>query len=91
MTGSARRHGEAVAYRAEHLRERLARDDLAELGVQIDLHGPVAVLTGTVTTAACREQVLSIAAEELDGLQWRHDIRLAGVLPPPEGDLEDLP
>ncbi|MFD7630476.1 hypothetical protein ACFV7Q_31395 [Streptomyces sp. NPDC059851] len=81
----------AVTYRIEHLRDRLAHDDVAELGVQIDLHGGVPVLSGTVTTPACRDTVLRIAAEELDGLAWRHDVRLVSAQPPAQEQEEDLP
>ncbi|MFD0266474.1 BON domain-containing protein [Streptomyces sp. NPDC127106] len=80
----------AVTYRIERLRERLAHDDVAELGVQIDLHGGVPVLSGTVTTPACRATVLRIAAEELAGLPWRHDVRLVSAQPPAQEQEEDL-
>ncbi|MFD8411652.1 hypothetical protein ACFV2Q_07785 [Streptomyces sp. NPDC059650] len=81
----------AVTYRVEHLRDRLARDDVAELGVQIDLSGGTPVLSGTVTTRACRDTVLRIAAEELAGLPWRHDVRVVSVQPPSQAQEEDLP
>ncbi|NXY94522.1 hypothetical protein HYE82_08970 [Streptomyces sp. BR123] len=88
MTGP---HPQAVTYRVEHLRERLARDDVAELGVRIDLHGGIPVLSGVVSTAACRDVVLRVAAEELAGLPWQHDVRVVSAQPPAQEQEEDLP
>ncbi|MFK0255133.1 hypothetical protein [Streptomyces sp. NPDC090445] len=84
-------HPDAVTYRVEHLRERLARDDVAELGVRIDLNGGIPVLSGTVTTPDCRAAVLRAAAEELAGLPWRHDVRVVSTQPPSQEQEEDLP
>ncbi|MFJ6935050.1 BON domain-containing protein [Streptomyces sp. NPDC101132] len=66
-----------LGYRMEHLRERLAHEEIAELGVRVEQHGGGVLLSGVVTTEACREAVLGLAAEELAGLPWRHDLRTA--------------
>ncbi|MEU2391762.1 hypothetical protein [Streptomyces sp. NPDC007369] len=89
--GAAASAAGAVPYRVEHLRERLARDDVAELGVQIDFSGGIPVLSGTVTTPECRAAVLRVAAEELAGLPWRHDVYVVSTQPPSRGQEEDLP
>ncbi|QES46887.1 hypothetical protein DEJ50_02500 [Streptomyces venezuelae] len=81
MSGSAHPAG-PVVYRLEHLRDRLAHEEVFELGVRTELRGGVAVLVGTVTTAGCRDAILRIAAEELAGLPWRHDLQVGGVRPP---------
>ncbi|MFJ7266681.1 hypothetical protein ACIQV3_08430 [Streptomyces sp. NPDC099050] len=63
-----------IEYRIEHLRDRLARDDIAELGLRIDMHGAHAVLRGSVCSDACRAAVLRAAAEEFEGVPWRADL-----------------
>ncbi|MEU9106334.1 BON domain-containing protein [Streptomyces xanthophaeus] len=78
-----------IEYRIAHLRERLAREDIAELGVQIEAHGDHAVLRGSVASASCREEILRIAAEELDGLEWQEDLTVNRHRPP--GRPEELP
>jgi hypothetical protein len=69
-------------YRIAHLEERLARSDLAELGMRIEARGDAVHITGTASTAADRETVLRIAAEELPGVAVRADIALADVTAP---------
>lgn len=64
-------------YRVARLRERLADDDLAELGVQIDLRGTHVVLTGTVPTTTRREEILRIAQDELVGFTVHADVSVA--------------
>ncbi|MFI5764126.1 MULTISPECIES: hypothetical protein [unclassified Streptomyces] len=63
-----------IEYRIAHLRDRLAREDIAELGLRIDVHGAHAVLRGSVCSDACREAVLRAAAEEFEDLPWRADL-----------------
>ncbi|MEW2402863.1 hypothetical protein [Streptomyces sp. NPDC046862] len=73
-------HG--VEYRIAHLEERLARDELAELGMRIEAHGDAVHITGTAPTAGRREAVLRIAEEELPGVTIRADIAVADATAP---------
>ncbi|MGI5400870.1 BON domain-containing protein [Streptomyces sp. CA-135486] len=65
---------EADEYRIAHLRERLAGEELAEMGVRIEMHGGAVHLSGTVATAACRAEILRMAETELAGLPLRADL-----------------
>ncbi|MGW0845940.1 BON domain-containing protein [Streptomyces sp. NPDC002787] len=90
-TGPAFRAGHPAAhteYRIAHLEERLARSDLAELGMRIEARGDAVHITGTASTAADRETILRIAAQELPGVPLRADIALADVTAP--GRSEEL-
>ncbi|WP_328505534.1 BON domain-containing protein [Streptomyces sp. NBC_00391] len=69
-------------YRIAHLEERLARSDLAELGMRIEARGDAVHITGTASSAADREAILRIAAKELPGVAVRADIALADVTAP---------
>ncbi|MFI2223970.1 hypothetical protein [Streptomyces fradiae] len=68
---------DTAEYRIARLRDRLASEDIAELGVRIEERGGVA-LYGTVSGAACRGEVLRIAREELAGLALHEDLVVAG-------------
>ncbi|MEV7617436.1 BON domain-containing protein [Streptomyces sp. NPDC089799] len=76
-------------YQAQHLRERLAHDDIAELGVRVEVRGDTVLVWGPVSTLRCRETVLRIAGEVLPPLPWRHDLTVVSARPPDHG--EDLP
>ncbi|MEU9374366.1 hypothetical protein AB0D94_11415 [Streptomyces sp. NPDC048255] len=76
------KYGEIVEYRMEHLRERLAREDIAELGVRVELRGGRAVVLGSVAAEEIRAAVLRIAAEELAGLDWSEDLTVTRSGPP---------
>ncbi|WP_338894757.1 BON domain-containing protein [Streptomyces sp. TG1A-60] len=78
----------STEYRIAHLGERLARGDLAELGMRIEARGDAVHITGTASTAADREAILRIAAAELPGVAVRADIALADVTAPDRS--EDL-
>ncbi|MFD3696837.1 BON domain-containing protein [Streptomyces sp. NPDC058646] len=69
-------------YRAEHLRDRLAQDDIAELGVRVEVRGGTVLVWGPVASASCRDTVLRIAAEVLAPLPWRHDLSVVHTDPP---------
>ncbi|MFF4173308.1 BON domain-containing protein [Streptomyces sp. NPDC001744] len=69
-------------YRIARFRDRLAREDTAELGVRVEARGAAVLLTGTVPTAEGREAVLRLAREELAGLPVRADLVVACVDPP---------
>ncbi|WP_405977579.1 hypothetical protein [Streptomyces sp. NBC_00158] len=74
--------GDIIEYRIEHLRGRLAREELAELGVRVELHGTRAVVRGCVGDAERKAAVLRIAGEELAGHDWYEDISLSRARPP---------
>lgn len=81
--GGAAAHPAAhTEYRIAHLEERLARSDLAELGMRIEARGDAVHITGTASTAADRAAILRIAAAELPGVAVRADIALADVTAP---------
>ncbi|MEV5969599.1 BON domain-containing protein [Streptomyces sp. NPDC051921] len=64
-------------YRIARLRERLASGGTAELGVQVEHRGGAVLLTGTVPTAALRDEILRLAHDELSGLTVRPDLAVA--------------
>ncbi|MEU9145536.1 hypothetical protein [Streptomyces sp. NPDC048349] len=74
--------GDNIEYRVEHLRERLAREDISELGVRIEVRGAGALIWGNVSGADTRAAVLRIAAEELAGVRWQEDLTVNRVGPP---------
>ncbi|GGT37585.1 BON domain-containing protein [Streptomyces kurssanovii] len=73
---------EASEYRIARLRERLADEEISELGVQIDMRGGYVHLWGTVSTTACRSEILRIAETELGGLPVRADLTVACATAP---------
>ncbi|WP_432136510.1 MULTISPECIES: BON domain-containing protein [unclassified Streptomyces] len=64
-------------YRVARLGERLAGGPLGELGVHVDVHGDVVLLSGTVPTTECRDAVLNLAREELAGIDVHSDVCVA--------------
>ncbi|WP_030567614.1 hypothetical protein [Streptomyces aureocirculatus] len=64
-------------YRIAHLQDRLAAEELGELGVRIEARGPGVTVTGTVPTAQCREKLVRTVDEELTGLTVRYDVIVA--------------
>ncbi|MEU2260911.1 BON domain-containing protein [Streptomyces sp. NPDC019645] len=78
------------AYRVARIRERLAGDDIAELGVRVEERGGAVVLTGTVSTPEQRDGVLRAVADELGGdTPLRSDLVVASTAAPDAH--EDLP
>lgn len=71
-----------IEYRLEHLRERLAREEVSELGVRIEVRGAGALIRGHVSGEDTRAAVLRIAAEELEGVPWQADLTVSRVGPP---------
>ncbi|MFD3533844.1 BON domain-containing protein [Streptomyces sp. NPDC058664] len=69
-------------YRIARLRDRLAREEVAELGVRIEVRGAVVLLTGTVPTADRRDEILRIAEEELADIPVRADLQTVCADPP---------
>jgi hypothetical protein len=73
---------ESTEYRVAHLQERLATQETAELGVRAEICGGTVVLTGTVPTSRCREEILRIAREELAGVRVDSALTLADATAP---------
>ncbi|MEU5311556.1 BON domain-containing protein [Streptomyces sp. NPDC021562] len=69
-------------YRVAHVAERLAEGDCGELGVRAEIRGDTVLLTGTVPSAGCREDILRVAREELAGVPVHCDIVVAETTPP---------
>ncbi|MFI8418885.1 BON domain-containing protein [Streptomyces sp. NPDC085479] len=76
-------------YRIALLRERLAVDGQAELGVRVERRGGVVLLTGTVPSPTRRDEILDLARDTLTGCAVRTEIAVAGRDAPDHG--EDLP
>ncbi|MGW6414974.1 BON domain-containing protein [Streptomyces sp. NPDC055055] len=75
-------NGGESEYRIARFRERLAREDVAELGVRVEARGTAVVLTGTVPTAGRRDEILRLADTELAGLLVHTDLLVACADPP---------
>ncbi|MFJ8546153.1 BON domain-containing protein [Streptomyces sp. NPDC093586] len=73
---------ENVEYRVAHLQDRLAAEELAELGVRTEMRAGAVVVTGTVPSAQCREILLRVVREELAGLTVHSDIVVADATRP---------
>ncbi|MFF6815103.1 BON domain-containing protein [Streptomyces sp. NPDC012403] len=69
-------------YRVAHLQDRLASGELGELGVRVEVRGKAVLVTGTVPSAQCREDVLSAVREELTGLEVHCDVVLSETSSP---------
>ncbi|MDO0924469.1 BON domain-containing protein [Streptomyces sp. TG1A-8] len=77
-----------LEYRVAHLAEHLASGTLGELGVRVSVHGDSVLLTGTVPSTQCRDEILRTAREELAGHPVHCDLLVAGTASPDHG--EDL-
>ncbi|MEU0335115.1 BON domain-containing protein [Streptomyces sp. NPDC006193] len=75
-------------YRVAHLAEHLASGPLGELGVRLEMRGDAVLLTGTVPSTQCRDEILHMAREELAGHPVHCDLLVAGTSSPDHG--EDL-
>src|SRR5690606_36791595 len=69
-------------YRVAHLQERLAVGEPGELGVRVVVRGGAVLLTGTVPSAPCREEVLRTVREELTGPEVHCDLVVADTSSP---------
>ncbi|MFE7649374.1 hypothetical protein NFX46_25960 [Streptomyces phaeoluteigriseus] len=78
-----------IEYRVAHLRDRLAAEELAELGVRAEVRAGSVVVSGTVPSAECREVLLRTVHEELAGLAVHTDVVVAETASPDHA--EDLP
>lgn len=75
--GQNAQHAQNIEYRVAHLRDRLTQGEAAEQGVRVEARGPAVLLTGTVPSAQCRDQILRAAEEELAGFPIHSDIVIA--------------
>ena len=75
-------------YRVAHLTERFAAGLPGELGVRAELRGEAVLLTGTVPSTRCREDIMRIAREAFPDVPLHCDIVTARTTPP--DDAEDL-
>lgn len=75
-------------YRVAHLTEHFAAGLPGELGVRAELRGEAVLLTGTVPSAQCREDIMRIAREAFPDVPLHCDIVTARTAPP--DDAEDL-
>ncbi|MFF1478928.1 BON domain-containing protein [Streptomyces sp. NPDC058301] len=82
-------HPESLEYRVAHLAERLAAGPCGELGVRAEARGGSVLLTGTVPSAQCRDDIRRIAQQELADLPVHCDLVVAETEPPTHA--EDLP
>lgn len=89
MTAADATGSDEAEYRLAHLRDRLADDEVGELGLRIELHGSHVTVRGTVPSEERRAAVGRIVAEVMDGLKVHTDIVLADDRPPTWA--EDLP
>jgi len=64
-------------YRIERLRHRLAHGEIAELGLRIEARANAVIVSGTVATSECREEIVRLVEEELAGLPVRLDVAVA--------------
>ncbi|MGW4317740.1 BON domain-containing protein [Streptomyces sp. NPDC004684] len=80
--------GTNLEYRVAHLRERIAGGPLGELGVRLEVRGETVLLTGTVPSAQCRDDICGLVAGELTGRQVHCDIVVADATTPDHA--EDL-
>lgn len=80
--------GGNLEYRVAHLKERIAAGPLAELGVRLEVHGEAILLTGTVPTAHCRDEICRVVGEELAGHRVHCDVVVADASCPDR--VEDL-
>ncbi|WP_432057348.1 BON domain-containing protein [Streptomyces sp. bgisy022] len=69
-------------YRVAHLQERLAAGEAGQLGVHVEVRGGTVLVTGTVPSAPCREDVLRTVHEELAGLEVHCDLVVAEASSP---------
>lgn len=61
-------------YRVAHFQDRLASGELGELGVHAEVRGGAVLVTGTVPSVRCRDDVLEVVREELGGLDVHCDV-----------------
>lgn len=65
---------ENLDYRIAHLQDRLASGELGELGVRVEARGRSVLLTGTVPSAPCRDEIVRTVKEEFAGVPVHSDL-----------------
>ncbi|MFF7441848.1 hypothetical protein [Streptomyces sp. NPDC008122] len=75
-------NGGESEYRIARFRDRLAREDVAELGVRVEVRGEAILLTGTLPTVGRRDEILRLADAELAGIPVHADLLVACADPP---------
>ena len=80
--------GQNLEYRVAHLQERIAGGPLGELGVRLEVRGESVLLTGTVPSAHCRDEICRTVDEELAGHPVHCDVVVADASSPDHA--EDL-
>ncbi|MTE18016.1 BON domain-containing protein [Streptomyces sp. TRM43335] len=73
---------ENIEYRIAHLQERLVREEIAELGMRVEVRGGTVLVSGTAPSSECRDTITRIAEEELAGVPVRTDIVVADTTAP---------
>ncbi|MEU2021675.1 hypothetical protein ABZ565_05865 [Streptomyces sp. NPDC016469] len=71
-----------IEYRIAHLKERLAAEETADLGIRIENRGSSVTVIGTVPTAHCRAELMDTVSDELAGLTVRYDVVVAEAAAP---------
>ncbi|MFI1105782.1 BON domain-containing protein [Streptomyces melanogenes] len=79
---------ESLEYRLAHLADRLAAGECGELGVRAEARAGTVLLTGTVPSARCRDDIVRIAREALADVPVHCDIVIAETAAPAHA--EDL-
>ncbi len=69
--------GQNLDYRAAHLHERFAQGPLGELGVRVEVHGGAMLVSGTVPSVHCREEIERAAREAMAGHPVHCDLVVA--------------
>ncbi|WP_051707642.1 MULTISPECIES: BON domain-containing protein [unclassified Streptomyces] len=59
------------------MRDRLAEEELGELGVRAEVRSGSVLVTGTVPSAHCRDTLLRTVRDELAGLEVHCDVVVA--------------
>lgn len=80
---------ESLDYRVAHLTERFAEGFSGELGVRARVRGEAVLLTATVPSAQCRDDIMRIAREALPEVPLHCDIVVTGSDAPDHA--EELP
>ncbi|MEW2294250.1 hypothetical protein ABZ719_16330 [Streptomyces sp. NPDC006743] len=80
--------GDNLEYRVAHLRERIAGGPLGELGVRLEVRGEAVLLTGTVPSAHCRDEICGLVGAELAGHRVHCDVVVTDASSPDHA--EDL-
>ncbi|MDG9719896.1 BON domain-containing protein [Streptomyces sp. DH24] len=64
-------------YRVAHLHERFAQGPLGELGVRVEVHGDAVLISGTVPSVHCRDEIERVARQALSGHPVHCDLVVA--------------